>query len=266
MTTSISVPFHGANLLVIEHQNQPFTPMKTIVEGMGLTWQSQLAKLNSNPERWGITKIVIPNRTADSRAENHTAAPSQEMVCLPLRKLFGWLQTISPNKVRKEIRERIIQFQNECDDVLWQHWTANTQAQPLPAVPAALTPPTQTPEKQLREKIYQLAQLRGVSISVIHEHYRREFNSPLWPDADAFTVGLSNRALKLAIKNLAKLKNASHLQAEAQRHGMVVISQDELDVLTFQLEEQHTQFERLADKLSQLMRQHASLCGRVRGL
>ncbi|RIJ70069.1 hypothetical protein D1505_25695, partial [Escherichia coli] len=31
----------------------------------------------------------------------------------------GWLQTISPNKVRPEIRDKVIQYQEERDNVLW---------------------------------------------------------------------------------------------------------------------------------------------------
>ncbi len=51
MSNALSVNFHGTDLFIIEQDGQPYTPMKTIVEGMGLAWQSQLAKLNSNPER-----------------------------------------------------------------------------------------------------------------------------------------------------------------------------------------------------------------------
>ena len=109
--TEIKVPFHSAELYLVEHGGQPYTPMKPIVEGMGLAWQAQLAKLNANPKRWGITKIVIP-----------TLGDLQEMVCLPLRKLFGWLMTISPNKVKPELRDTVIKYQEECDDVLWDYW------------------------------------------------------------------------------------------------------------------------------------------------
>ena len=109
--TQIAVPFHNAELFLVEHEGQPYTPMKPIVDGMGLAWQSQLAKFNSNAQRWGITKIVIP-----------TLGDLQEMVCLPLRKLFAWLTTISPNKVKPELRDTVIMYQNECDDVLWDYW------------------------------------------------------------------------------------------------------------------------------------------------
>ncbi|ODA29017.1 hypothetical protein A8L45_22880 [Veronia pacifica] len=64
MTTVITVPFKGVGLCVAERQNQPFTPMKAIVEGMGLMWEPQLRKLNSNAEIWGVIKMVVPTKGA----------------------------------------------------------------------------------------------------------------------------------------------------------------------------------------------------------
>lgn len=110
--TQITVPFHSAELYLIEHNGQPYTPMRPIVENMGLSWASQTVKFNSNKSRWGVSIIETP-----------TLSGIQEMLCIPLRKLFGWLMTISPNKVKSEIRETVIKYQNECDDVLWDYWT-----------------------------------------------------------------------------------------------------------------------------------------------
>ena len=39
--------------------------------------------------------------------------------------MVGWLSTISPSRVKPELRETIIFYQNEFDDVLWEHWTKN---------------------------------------------------------------------------------------------------------------------------------------------
>jgi hypothetical protein len=112
MTTAITVPFHGADLFIVEYQGQPYTPMKPIVEGMGLDWASQFTKLKNNAGRWGIVMITIP-----------TLGDLQEMICMPLRKLAGWLMTIQPSRVKPQIRDTILKYQNECDDVLWQYWT-----------------------------------------------------------------------------------------------------------------------------------------------
>jgi hypothetical protein len=118
-----AVPFHADRLLVVERDGEPFVPMKPIAEAMGLAWQAQHAKLKANPARWGITEIVIPS-----------AGGEQAMSCLPLPRVFGWLMTISPNKVKPELREKVIAYQTECDRVLWQHWSgrhrkAETQAE-----------------------------------------------------------------------------------------------------------------------------------------
>jgi hypothetical protein len=116
---TLTVPFHGSALYVINHNGEPYTPMKPIVEGMGMAWQSQLAKLK---HRFASTVTEIVIVAADGK--------TREMACLPLRKLAGWLQTISPNKVKAEIRERVIQYQNECDDVLYEYWLKGVVANP----------------------------------------------------------------------------------------------------------------------------------------
>ncbi|ADE14191.1 hypothetical protein Nhal_1018 [Nitrosococcus halophilus Nc 4] len=125
---AITVPFHGTDLFVVEYQGQPYTPMKPIVEGMGLDWKSQHAKLQENQSRWS-TMVISTIVAGDGKI--------REMLCMPLRKLVGWLMTIYPNKVKPEIRDNIIRYQNECDDVLWRYWTEGqvtreaTQPEPL---------------------------------------------------------------------------------------------------------------------------------------
>lgn len=110
--STINVPFHGDNLYVVNYNGQPYVPMKPIVEGMGLTWQSQFEKVKQRFKST-ITEIVIV--AADGKERN--------MICLALRKLAGWLHTISPNKVKPEIRDKVIRYQEECDDVLYEYWT-----------------------------------------------------------------------------------------------------------------------------------------------
>ena len=127
----ITVPFHGTELFIIEHNGQPYTPMKPIVDGMGLDWKSQFVKLKQRFAQ-GMVEITIP-----------TKGGLQEMVCFPVRKLFGWLMTISPNKIpNPETRAKVIMYQNECDDVLWDYWTKgqaiNTRFTISPAQQCAL--------------------------------------------------------------------------------------------------------------------------------
>ncbi|EKO3932735.1 phage antirepressor N-terminal domain-containing protein [Vibrio fluvialis] len=124
-TFQITVPFHGSNLTIVDHNGEPYTPMKSIVEGMGMDWSTQARKLRSTPERWGVVMMTIPSIDAHN-----------SVTCIPLRKLFGWLQTLQPNRIREDIRDKVIQYQNECDDVLWKHWTKqNTPNEIMPVMP-----------------------------------------------------------------------------------------------------------------------------------
>src|SRR5574338_504280 len=108
----IPVTFHGDTLVLVDHEGDPHVAMKPITENMGLSWQGQHEKLN---EKFGSTIRVILTVGEDGK--------QREMVCLPLRKLPAWLYSINPNKVKPELRDKIVRYQEECDDVLWKYWT-----------------------------------------------------------------------------------------------------------------------------------------------
>ncbi|HHR6335917.1 TPA: phage antirepressor N-terminal domain-containing protein [Providencia alcalifaciens] len=109
--STINVTFHGANLCIVNHEGKPYVPMKPIIEGMGLDWASQFTKLKKRFSK-GIVEIAIPSKGGE-----------QSMICLAMHKLSGWLYSIMPNKVKPEIRDKVIQYQEECDDVLYEYWT-----------------------------------------------------------------------------------------------------------------------------------------------
>uniref|UniRef100_UPI0035C7A3F7 phage antirepressor N-terminal domain-containing protein n=2 Tax=Proteus mirabilis TaxID=584 RepID=UPI0035C7A3F7 len=109
--STINVPFHGANLCIVNRDGNPYVPMKPIIEDMGLDWASQFTKLKKRFSK-GIVEITIPSKGGD-----------QSMICLAMHKLTGWLYSIMPNKVKPEIRDKVIKYQEECDDVLYEYWT-----------------------------------------------------------------------------------------------------------------------------------------------
>jgi hypothetical protein len=144
---TINVPFHGAHLYIVNHNGEPYTPMKPIVEGMGLDWKSQFRKLNQRFKTCVVEMTIqLPGDTQ-----------RRSITCLALRKLAGWLSTISPNKVRPEIRDKVIQYQEECDDVLYEYWTKGQVINPRKTVKT--TPGKITSDQQ--EAIKQLVLTRG---------------------------------------------------------------------------------------------------------
>jgi hypothetical protein len=105
------VPFHGDTLVMVDHNSQPFVAMKSVVESMSLNWQTQHRKLK---EKFGSVIVIMTTTAGDGK--------KYEMTCLPLRKLAAWLYSINPNKVAEHLRDKVRQYQDECDDALWDYW------------------------------------------------------------------------------------------------------------------------------------------------
>lgn len=146
----ITVDFHGASLILVEKDGQPFTAMKPVVEGMGLDWGGQHKKLTSEA-RWGCISFKGIQLPGDSQR--------RELVVMPLRKLPGWLMTLQPSRVRPEIREKVVQYQNECDDALWAYWTKGHATNPRLVADADVI-------REMREMVEEAAKVRTELVSL----------------------------------------------------------------------------------------------------
>ncbi len=113
----IPVPFRGDTILCVEQDGRQFVAVKPICESFGLAWQPQHRKLTEAQERWGVTIMMIPS-----------AGGPQETVCVPRQRIWGWLNSIHPAKVKPEVRERLVEYQRHCDEVLDAHFMAREAA------------------------------------------------------------------------------------------------------------------------------------------
>ena len=164
------VTFHGDTIFCIDYQNQPFTPMKPIVQNMGLDWSGQAAKLNANKERWGVSIIEIPSNGGE-----------QEMLCMPVRKLPSYLNSINPRKVRPELRAKIELYQAESDDALWNYWmhgrAERPAPQPQPTTDGPLTPALRAELKAIVDAKFSTApaSVQGKARAEIWTRFNRHF-------------------------------------------------------------------------------------------
>ncbi|EHF7825818.1 hypothetical protein J3179_004408 [Salmonella enterica] len=156
---TINVPFHGSELYVIEHNGEPYTPMRPIIDGMGMDWASQFTKLKQR-FKTSVVKITMQLPGDDQR---------RDVICLALRKLAAWLNTISPNKVRPEIRDRVIRYQEECDDVLYEYWTKGQVTNPRKS---ETTADDRTP---LRGLVNRIMGKTGIHYQPLYKMIHREF-------------------------------------------------------------------------------------------
>lgn len=138
MCELLPVTFHGDTIFCIDYQNQPYTPMRPIVENMGLDWGGQAVKLKANRGRWTVEMISTVAQDGVKR----------EMLSMPVRKLPAWLNSINPKKVRSELRAKIELYQAESDDALWNYWI-NGRAERAKAVPSPISKRTDPERKAL---------------------------------------------------------------------------------------------------------------------
>lgn len=92
--------------------------MRPVVEGMGLAWQSQNAKLNAGSDRYGARNDIV---TRDA------AGREQAMTCMPLKRYPLWLVTINPAKVPDPaVRQRVELYQDASAEALYQFWATGS--------------------------------------------------------------------------------------------------------------------------------------------
>jgi hypothetical protein len=90
-----------------------FVPIRPICESLGLAWNAQYERMGRDPVLSTEVQGIRVTRTPEKGG-------SQEMTCLPLDFLNGWLFGVNANRVKPEIRERLIAYQRECYRVLYE--------------------------------------------------------------------------------------------------------------------------------------------------
>ena len=72
----------------------------------------------------------------------------RQLLCIPLRKLNGWLFSINPERVRADIKDKLIQYQEECFSVLHEYWNkGEVKKKSRQSTATQLTPLRQTAER-----------------------------------------------------------------------------------------------------------------------
>lgn len=149
---STSLEFHGQQIITAMFEGVAYVAMRPIVENIGIDWAGQSVKLNKQKDKFGCCDIATPSKGG-----------IQKMLCIPLKKLNGWLFSINPSKVRADIRNKLIQYQEECFTVLHDYWTKGdaVNSRKKKAQQGKLT-------IEQQETIKQLVLTRGKSVP--HEH------------------------------------------------------------------------------------------------
>lgn len=169
MATQIStqtIPFHGSELITLKVDDVIYTAVKPLVEAIGLDWGGQQQKLAKSGNKFNCRDISIVAKDGKLR----------EMLCMPLKKLNGWLFSINPEKVRSDLKEKVIQYQEECFEALYNYWYHGKAERK-----------TTTDERTgLRQAVSQLVSKKGLiysdAYSLIHQRFNVQHIDELTPE------------------------------------------------------------------------------------
>lgn len=164
------VPFNGQQVLTAMAAGIAYVAMKPIVENLGMSWGTQQQKLARSKEKFGYIHMNIPS-----------AGGIQKMLVLPLKKLNGWLFSINPEKVRADIRDKLIAYQEECFTVLHDYWTKGEVKNPRKKT----TVDERTP---LRDAVNMLVSKRHMMYPEAYAMIHQRFNVDSIEDLEASQI------------------------------------------------------------------------------
>ena len=95
-----TVDFHGQVLQVVDKDGRPYVPIRPICVNLGIDFSSQRQRiLRDAVLSEGVVVITTPS-----------AGGEQEMFCVPLEYLNGWLFGIDERRVAPEIRDALVLY------------------------------------------------------------------------------------------------------------------------------------------------------------
>lgn len=113
------VEFYGDELTAVlvqsEEGERVYVPVRPLCEFLGLDWSSQRRRINRDPVLSEVAQGVVITTTPSP--DGRGGGP-QEMTCLPLEYLQGWLFGVNAARVKDELRERLIRYQRDCYRIL----------------------------------------------------------------------------------------------------------------------------------------------------
>lgn len=170
------IDFYGDVLQVvlveINGERLVLVPLRQFCQHLGVDWPSQYQRVQRDEVlAKEMMSVVITTTLIPVRGQRQ----SYPALCLPLDLLPGWLFTISPTRVKPELRERIQRYRGQCYRVLWKAFLQGDlfpeeerQATLIEAIEVPLAPSGDQHIDALTEQINNLTAI----VAFLQEHRR----------------------------------------------------------------------------------------------
>lgn len=166
----ISINFHGSIIPTFNVAGIVRVAVKPICDAIGLNWRSQYNRMQRHP----VLSTCVVMMTTQLPGERQR----RKLLTLPLNKLNGWLFGVDTTRVKPELRDKLVEYQSECFDVLSDYWQKGQ----------AVNPRTVTPDERagLRAAVTMLTTKRGLmhsaAYSLVHHRFNVEHIDELTPE------------------------------------------------------------------------------------
>ena len=121
------VPFYGDDLIAVQHGDGTiFVLFGRLCDNLGLDRRGQVRRTQRHAVLdKGLTTLAV-----------QTAGGPQELQCLKLSLLPLWLSGLQARRVKAELQEKLVRYQEEAADVLWQTFRPQLLTEEMAIVPA----------------------------------------------------------------------------------------------------------------------------------
>jgi hypothetical protein len=104
-----------AVLVQMDDEQQVYIPLRPICEYLGLDWSAQTRRIRRDPvlSKWATFVAITATNPEEAQKGGNP-----NMLCLPLDYLNGFLFGVSASRVKADLQERVILYQERCYKVL----------------------------------------------------------------------------------------------------------------------------------------------------
>ncbi len=117
METKAIARINETTIQVVSENGVKLVPVKPICDALGVAYEPQFQKLKDDDF---LNSTITLSVTVGGDGKD------REMVCIPLKYVFGWLFTINPKNVKEEARESVAKYRAKCYDVLYNYFSEQT--------------------------------------------------------------------------------------------------------------------------------------------
>jgi hypothetical protein len=101
--------------IIIGNDAERQVPVKPICDALGIDVDSQRKRIERD-EILSSTTVIMTAVAADGK--------EREMLCLPLKYVFGWLFSIDTSRVNEDSRPLVIKYKMECYNALYEYFSS----------------------------------------------------------------------------------------------------------------------------------------------